>query len=140
MWLASAKVTLAIASMIVATSVMTPALADDAASGTTIIPLLNKALADLPGKEATMLTVEYAPGAATPSHRHNAHTFVYVLEGSIVMQVAGGEVVTLGVGQTFYEAPSDVHAVSRNASKDKPAKFLVFLLKDKNAAAVLPPQ
>lgn len=118
----------------------TAAIAAEQPGGAIIMPVLSRALEDMPGKEATLLTVEYAPGAATPSRRHNAHTFVYVLEGTIAMQIAGGETVTLGPGQTFYESPHDVHTVSRNASADKPAKFLVFFIKDKNAPAVLPVQ
>ena len=103
-----------------------------------VVPLVAKDLADLKGKEGTMATVEYAPGGASARHRHNAHTFVYVLEGSVVMQVDGGQPVTLGPGQTFYESPSDVHAVSRNASESKPAKFLVFFVKDKGTPPVVP--
>jgi len=87
-----------------------------------------------------MLTVEYAPGGADPVHRHNANAFVYVLEGSVVMQVKGGEPVTLLPGQTFFEGPDDVHVVGRNASSTKPAKFLVFLLKDVGSPAVVPAQ
>jgi quercetin dioxygenase-like cupin family protein len=94
------------------------------------VPLLTKPLDGIEGKEGLMLTVEYPPGGASPSHRHNANTFVYVLEGSIVMQVAGGKEVTLKTGETFYEQPADVHAVSRNASSTQPAKFLVFMVKD----------
>ena len=101
-------------------------------------PLMTKELAGLAGKEAVMLTVEYAPGAASSKHRHNAHTFVYVLEGSIVMQVEGGKETTLGPGQTVYESPDDVHTVSKNASDSKPAKFLVFFVKDKGAPASTP--
>jgi quercetin dioxygenase-like cupin family protein len=59
--------------------------------------------------------------------------FVYVLEGSVVMQVKGGKEITLTPGQSFYEGPADVHTVSRNASKTKPAKFVVFFVKDKGA-------
>lgn len=103
-----------------------------------VTPLLTKDLAGLTGKEAVMLTVEYAPGASSSAHRHNANTFVYVLEGSIVMQVEGGQAVTLGPGQTFYESPSDVHVVSKNASDSKPAKFLVFFVKDKGASTLVP--
>ncbi len=103
-----------------------------------VTPLLTKELAGIAGKEGSMLTVEYAPGASSATHRHNANTFVYVLEGSVVMQVKGGREVTLGPGQTFYESPSDVHTVSRNASKTKPAKFLVFFVKDKGAPATVP--
>jgi quercetin dioxygenase-like cupin family protein len=99
-----------------------------------------KALTNIPGKEVVMITVEYAPGGADPVHRHNANAFVYVLEGSIVMQVKGGESVTLLPGQTFYEGPDDVHVVGRNASSTKPAKFLAFLLKDKGSPAVVPVQ
>ncbi len=103
-----------------------------------VTPLMSKALAGVPGKEATMLTVEYAPGASSSKHRHNANTFVYVLEGSIVMQVEGGKEVTLGPGQTFYESPDDIHTVSKNASATKPAKFLVFFVKDKDASSLVP--
>jgi quercetin dioxygenase-like cupin family protein len=103
-----------------------------------IAPLMSKALADNSGKEVLMLTVEYAPGGSDPIHRHNAQAFVYVLEGSIVMQVKGGEQVTLTPGQTFYEGPDDVHVVGRNASPSKPAKFLVLLIKDKGAPVLVP--
>ena len=101
-------------------------------------PLITQELTGISGKEAMMITVEYAPGASSPEHRHNAHTFVYVLEGSVVMQVKGGKEVTLGPGQTFYESPDDVHAVSRNASSTSPAKFLVFFIKQKDAPITVP--
>ena len=86
-------------------------------------------LPDIDGREALVLEVEYPPGMASKSHRHNAHTFVYVLEGTVVMQVAGGEEMTLGPGQTFYETPDDIHSVSRNASDTEPAKVLVVFIK-----------
>jgi quercetin dioxygenase-like cupin family protein len=82
--------------------------------------------------------VEYAPGGWDAEHRHHAATFVYVLEGAVVMQVQGGQEVTLGSGQTFYESPEDVHTVSRNASTTKPAKFLVFFVKQKGAPITVP--
>ena len=97
-----------------------------------VTPLMARDLVGTPGKEATMITVEYAPGGSSAEHRHDAHTFVYVLEGSVVMAVRGGKEVTLGPGQTFYESPDDVHTVSRNASTTKPARFLVFFVKDKD--------
>ena len=103
-----------------------------------VIPLLAKDLPGISGKEGTMVTVEYPPGGGSASHRHNASTFVYVLEGSVVMQVKGGAPVTLKVGETFYETPSDVHTVSKNASATKPAKILVFMVKDKGAATTVP--
>ena len=102
------------------------------------VPLLTKALPDIAGKEGIMLTVEYPPGVASASHRHNANTFVYVLEGSVVMQVAGGPEQTLTVGQTFHEFPTDIHTVSRNASASKPAKILVFMVKEQGAPISLP--
>ena len=85
-----------------------------------------------------MLTVEYAPGASGQVHRHNAHVFVYVLEGQIVMQVEGGKEQVLSPGQTFYESPSDVHTVGRNASTTRPAKFLVFMVKNVGAPVSVP--
>jgi len=103
-----------------------------------VTQLLSKDLTNLPGKEGVMITVEYPPGASDPVHRHNANAFVYVLEGSIVMQVRGGKEVTLTPGQTFYEGPDDVHTVGRNASKTKPAKFVVVLVKEKGAPILVP--
>ncbi len=103
-----------------------------------VSPLVSKALSNLPGKEGLLIAVEYPPGGADPVHRHNAHAFIYVLEGSVVMQVKGGPEVTLTPGQTFYEAPNDLHTVGRNASNTKPAKFLVFLVKDEGAPVLTP--
>jgi len=100
--------------------------------------LMSKDLKDFPGKEGLLIAVEYPPGATDPIHRHNAHAFVYVLKGSIVMQLKGGKEVTLKPGQTFYEGPDDVHIVGRSADKSKPAKFVVFLVKDKNAPVFVP--
>ena len=112
--------------------------AQPAAPGAQVTPLLTKPLAGIDGKEGLMVIVEYPPGVASAAHRHNANTFVYVLEGSVVMQVAGGAEMTLTAGQTFYESPSDVHTVSRNASNSKPAKILVMLVKDVGAPVTLP--
>jgi len=98
--------------------------------------LMTKPLADYPGKEALMLTVVYPPGAVDPVHRHDAHAFVYVVEGSIIMGVRGGKSVTLTQGQTFYEGPDDVHTIGRNASTTRPAKFVVVLLKNRGEPAV----
>ena len=103
-----------------------------------VTELFSKDLTNIPGKEGLMITVEYPPGSSDPIHRHNAHAFVYVLEGTIVMQVRGGKEVTLTPGQTFYEGPDDVHVVGRKASKTKPAKFVVFLVKDKGAPVLVP--
>jgi quercetin dioxygenase-like cupin family protein len=103
-----------------------------------VTEVLSKDLSNVPGKEGLMITVEYPPGASDPVHRHNAHGFIYVLEGSIVMQVRGGKQVTLTAGQSFYEGPDDVHVVGRNASQTKPAKFVVFLVKDKGAPVLIP--
>jgi quercetin dioxygenase-like cupin family protein len=108
------------------------------AQDTKVTSLMSKALPDIPGKEVQMIVVEYPPGAQDPVHRHNAHAFVYVLEGSIVMGVNGEKPVTLTPGQTFYEGPKDIHTVGRNASKSMPAKFVVFLLKDKGAPVLVP--
>src|SRR5215217_320461 len=105
-----------------------PALASPEA---VVTPLVAKDLPELRGKEGAMILAEYPPGASDPIHRHDAHAFVYVLEGSIVMQLKGGKEVTLTPGQTFYEGPDDVHIVGRSADKTKPAKFVVFLIKEK---------
>ena len=103
-----------------------------------VVPLMSKNLAECPGKEGVMITVEYPPGHSDEIHRHNAYVFVYVLEGSVVMQVRAGKEVTLTPGQTFYEGPDDVHVLGRNASKTKPAKFVAFFAKNKGAAITVP--
>ena len=103
-----------------------------------VTSLMSKDLPESPGREALTITVEHAPGGSSPSHRHNAHAIVYVLEGSVVMQLKGGKEVTLTAGQTFYEGPDDIHVVGRNASSTKPAKFVVFLIKDKGAPVLVP--
>jgi quercetin dioxygenase-like cupin family protein len=109
-----------------------------AAQEAKVTQLLSKDLTNLPGKEGLMVIVEYPPGSSDPIHRHNAHGFIYVLEGSIVMRVRGGKETVLKPGQTFYEGPDDVHVIGRNASPTKPAKFLVFFVKDKGAPVLVP--
>jgi quercetin dioxygenase-like cupin family protein len=111
-----------------------PLIAQDAK----VTSLMVKPLSDFPGKDVQILTVEYPPAGRDPIHRHNAHGFIYVLEGSIVMAVNGGQPVTLTAGQMFYEGPNDVHTIGRNASKTTPARFLVFLLKDNDAPVLIP--
>jgi len=103
-----------------------------------VTPLMTKDLPEYPGKEVLMITVEHAPGGSSAIHRHNAYAFVYVLEGSVIMQLKNGEQVTLTPGQPFYEGPDDVHLVDRNASSTEPAKFLVVLIKNKGAPALVP--
>lgn len=112
--------------------------ADPAAPYPTVTQVAAEPLPEIPGKEIVLLAVEYPPGGADPVHRHDAHALVYVLEGSIVMGVAGGKEVTLNAGQTFHEGPKDLHTVGRNASKTKPAKFLAFLVKDIDKPAFIP--
>lgn len=102
-----------------------------------VTSLMSKDLPEAPGKEVLMITVDYPPGGADPIHKHNAHGFIYVIEGTIVMQVKDGKEVTLTPGQTWYEGPDDIHVVGRNASKTKPAKFVVFLVKEKGAPALV---
>ena len=120
--------------LILSCALASASAADDAK----VTELMTKALEDFPGKEVTMITVEYAPGGKDPVHRHNAAVFVYVLEGSIIMQMKGGEKVTLQPGQTFYEDPKGIHLVGENASKTKPAKFVALLVKDKGAPIFIP--
>lgn len=120
--------------LVLASLAVTAAVADEAK----VTPLLSKDLKESPGKEGTMLLVEYPPGNTDPIHRHNAHGFIYVLEGTVVMQVKGGKKVTLSPGQTFYEGPDDVHLIGQNASKTEPAKLLVFFVKDKGAPILMP--
>jgi quercetin dioxygenase-like cupin family protein len=103
-----------------------------------ITPVMSKVMTDVSGKEGLMITVDYPPGGSDPIHVHNAHAFLYVLQGSVVMQVKGGKQVTLTPGQTFYEGPNDVHIVGRNASNTQPAKFVVFLVKENGAPALVP--
>jgi quercetin dioxygenase-like cupin family protein len=103
-------------------------------------PLMMKDVIGLPGKEVRVMTIDSAPGASSPMHRHNGQVFVYVLSGTMVMQVKGSPPVTVGPGQTFYEDPNDIHAMSRNASDKEPAKFLVFMIMDKGAPVSVPVQ
>ena len=124
------------AMMFVALNPSTASFAD-ATAEPVVTPLMSKDLPDVPGKEMVMIAVEYPPGAVEHVHRHDAHAFLYVLEGSIIEQVRGGKEVTLTPGQTFYEGPGDVHTVGRNVSKTKPARFVVVLLKKKGVPAVL---
>jgi quercetin dioxygenase-like cupin family protein len=100
--------------------------------------LFSQELMDMPGKTGQILTVDYAPGESSAQHRHNAHTFVYVLEGSVIMQVKGSDAVTLSAGQTFYENPDDIHSVSKNASDTEPATILVFFIKESKAPPTVP--
>jgi quercetin dioxygenase-like cupin family protein len=112
-----------------------PALANPEAI---VTPLIAKSLPEVQGKEGVMILVEYPPGASDPIHRHDAHAFVYVLEGTIVMQLQNAAEVTLSAGQTYYEGPSDLHVVGRNASNTQPAKFVVFLVKNQGAPILTP--
>lgn len=115
-----------------------PAHAQQAPPAPSVESLMTKALADYPGKEALVITVTFPPGGADPVHRHDAHAFVYVLEGSIVMGLRGDEPVTLEAGEVFYEGPDDVHTIGRNASLTEPAKFMVVLLKDSGKPVAMP--
>ncbi|WP_156255896.1 cupin domain-containing protein [Sandarakinorhabdus oryzae] len=116
----------------------TALLALPAAAQAPPVPLFEKALADMPGKEMTLVEVVLPPGGASPAHRHNAHVLVYVLEGQIEMQVKGQPVQLLGVGQTFYERPSDIHTVGRNPSTMQRARFLAYFIKSKGAPRTVP--
>ena len=135
LWMLAFLITSALipTSTLIAQKAVTPPTAQE-----TITPLITKDLAVLPGEQVLMYTVDFPPGFSSPVHRHNAQVSVYVLEGSVVMQVRGQEELTLGPGQSFYEDPNDIHIVSRNASSTKPAKFLVFLIHKKGAPLVIP--
>jgi quercetin dioxygenase-like cupin family protein len=124
--------------MLISTAAAAQTTATTSAPPTEVTELMSRDLQGLPGKEGTMLLVEYPPGGADPVHRHNASAFVYVLEGTVVMQVRGGPEVTLAKGQTFFEGPDDVHVIGRNASKTEPAKFIAFLVKNKGEPALIP--
>ena len=121
--------------MLILLYLMTGAVTAQAPKVTT---LMSKDLTDIPGKEVVMITVEYAPGGSDPIHRHDAQAFVYMLEGSVVMELNGGKQVTLKPGETFYEGPDDIHTVGRNASSTKPAKFLALFIKNKGAPILTP--
>lgn len=120
------------------TSQATSQAVPQTAQAAKVTPLLLRDLAGIAGKEGAVLTVEYPPGGSDPIHRHDAHVFVYVLDGSVTMQVQGAAPVTLQPGQTFYEGPGDIHLVGRNASTTAPARFLAFFIKDKGAPFVMP--
>jgi quercetin dioxygenase-like cupin family protein len=111
---------------------------DNSNEGPEVIPVMIKDLSDIPGKEALMITVNYKPGEVEIPHRHDAHCFLYVLDGEVIMGLKGGKEVKVKAGQTFYEGPNDIHIIGRNASKTKPAKFLVLLIKNRGVDAVLP--
>jgi quercetin dioxygenase-like cupin family protein len=113
-------------------------LAGSPAHAARVTVLQSRPLDGLPGKEGTIILVEYAPGDVDPVHRHDASAFLYVLEGTVVMQLKGGKPVTLTRGQTFFEGPNDVHIVGRNASRTKPAKFIVVLVKNLGAPVLTP--
>ena len=130
----SAKPILLLAFLITSPLIMTrPLMAQEALSPS----FISKDLAGASGKEIQMYTVDFSPGHSIPAHRHNAQVFLYVLEGSLVTQVKGGKEITLTPGQSYYEAPDDIHTVTRNASSTKPAKFLVFMLKEKGAPSTV---
>jgi quercetin dioxygenase-like cupin family protein len=119
-------------------SMISPVLADENAPPAKVTQVTTRDLEGIPGKEMLVLVVEYPPGGVSQPHRHNASVFVYVLEGAVTMQVEGSAPVTLKPGETFYEKPGDVHVTSANASSSAPAKFLVYMLKDKGAPASVP--
>jgi quercetin dioxygenase-like cupin family protein len=131
-----ATMTIKLAALVLLSLMTTTAVAQEPK----VTPLMSKDIPESPGKEALMITVEHAPGGSSAIHRHNAHAFVYVLEGSVVMQLKGGQQVTLTPGHSFYEGPDDVHVIDRNASATQPAKFLALLIKDKGASALMPAQ
>ena len=129
---------LSIVAMLAASCALLAAPAVAAAPEVKVTPLTTEPLPEYPGKEVQMIMVEYPPGGYDPVHRHDAHGFIYVLEGTIIMGVKGGKEVTLKPGQTFHEGPNDIHTVGRNASTTKPARFIVFLIKNQGAPILTP--
>ena len=103
-----------------------------------VTPLLTQPLPDARPAEARMITVEYAPGGASPPHRHPGAIFAYVLEGAVECALDDGEVVKYGPGQCWYEKPNQLHRVSRNASTTRPAKLLVFFVTTPGSPALEP--
>ena len=132
------RIVLVLAPLALALSLLMPVPTAGAAPQARVTQLTTEPLPDYPGKEAEMIVVDYPPGSVDPVHRHDAHAFVYVLDGSIVMGLNGGKEVTLHAGDTFHEGPDDVHTIGRNASSTKPAKFVVFLIKNKGAPVLTP--
>ncbi|WP_343655026.1 cupin domain-containing protein [Cupriavidus sp.] len=129
---------LSIVAMLAASCALLAPPAVAAAPEVKVTPLTTEPLPEYPGKEVQMIMVEYPPGGYDPVHRHDAHGFIYVLEGTIIMGVKGGKEVTLKPGQTFHEGPNDIHTVGRNASTTKPARFIVFLIKNQGAPILTP--
>jgi quercetin dioxygenase-like cupin family protein len=99
---------------------------------------MKQPLADMAGKVATVLAVDYAPGAASDPHVYPGSVFAYVLKGTVVTQVEGEQPMTYTKGQSWYESPKQPHLVTKNASRTEPAKHLVFLLSQVGEALKAP--
>jgi len=87
--------------------------------------------------ELTAREIRYEPGATTAAHRHPGITIVYVLEGAVVSKVGIGPEKTYNEGEMFMETPGELHAISRNASATKPARFLAILMAEKGAQSTV---
>jgi len=107
--------------------------------GVTVRPIMQHEMPDAPGKQISMVVVEFAPGAGNSPHRHPGSTVAYVLEGSVVSEVDPDKPVTYHAGQSWYELPMHTHRMARNASKTRPAKILAVLISDKGQELVQPP-
>jgi quercetin dioxygenase-like cupin family protein len=87
---------------------------------------------DYPSRDGLVVQaarVDYAPGGYTPgAHRHPAGAYVYVFEGSVQFQIDDGAPFVLDAGESFHEPPGALHAVSRNASDERPASMLAFFV------------
>lgn len=128
-----------LAAIIGAATLVVPASSQQPSPATKVTTLMKQALADIPGREVIVITLDIPPGAASPPHRHPGHhVFGYVLEGSYKIKVDQGPETVLTNGQTFHEAPGQLHAVSANASQTEPAKVLAFIVAESGKPITVP--
>jgi quercetin dioxygenase-like cupin family protein len=118
---------------------LVPASSQQPAPATKVTTLMKEVLAEFPGHEVIVITLDIPPGAVSPPHRHPGHhVFGYVLEGSYRIKLDQGPETVLSKGQTFHEAPGQLHAVSGNASQTEPAKVLAFMVAESGKPITVP--